>query len=66
MTGYILFMVHPKGTNIRVFVYDPGREGAKDKARNWLGNGWGGPDNWEVTPLTEKGDRVHLNVTLSG
>lgn len=61
----ILFLVHPKDTNIRVFVFAHGREQAKDVAQGWLGRGWGGPNNWEVTPLTEKGDRVHMSITLS-
>ena len=65
MTGCIMFLVHPKNTNIRVITYARDREGAKRGAARWLGNGWGGLDNWEVTPLTEDGDRVHLDVTLS-
>lgn len=39
-----------------------GREEAKRKASHWIG---GDPDTYTVTPLTDKGDRVHLAVTVS-
>lgn len=63
---YLVFLVKPKGTNLRVFVYARGRETAKHAAARWLGgeHAWGGFDNWEVTPLTEHGDRVFLDVTF--
>lgn len=61
----ILFLVHPKDTNIRFITWALDREQAKRHAVVWLGFGWGGPDNWEVTPLSAEGDRVHMNVTLN-
>lgn len=62
----ILFLVNPRGTNIRCFVWALGREDAKEKAKNWIGRiSYGGPDQWIVTPLTSPGDRVKLDLTLN-
>lgn len=60
-----LFTIHPRNTNIHVVVWGVGREQAKEAARRWLGEGWGGSDNWDVIPITKPGDRVHLDITLS-
>lgn len=37
------------------------RERAKERASKWLG---GNPDVYTVTPLTEPGDRIHLDITI--
>lgn len=37
------------------------RENAKQRAFKWLG---GDPDAYTVTPITEPGDRVHLDITV--
>lgn len=37
------------------------REEAKYQAQKWLG---GDPDDYTVTPITEPGDRVRLDVTV--
>jgi hypothetical protein len=61
----ILFLV--EHDNIHVLTYASDREAAKRKAFNWLG--WwlvGDPDqdHCMVTPLTEPGDRIHLDITV--
>lgn len=38
------------------------REDAKRKAQRWMGED---PDHYIVTPLTNRGDRVHLDLTLN-
>ena len=56
-----LFSVHPKNTNIHVVVWAGNRELAKEAAaKQWLEDGWGGPDNWWAIPITAPGDRVYL------
>jgi hypothetical protein len=37
------------------------REEAKRTAAKWLG---GNPDQYKVTPITEPGDRVRIDVTI--
>lgn len=60
-----LFVVQPFGgafDNVKYVVWAHGREDAKRKARTWLG---ADPDKYVVTPITNPGDRVHLEVTLN-
>lgn len=48
------------------------RESAKQKAHHWFGsslvyestNQYGDPNHYIVTPLTNVGDRVHLDITV--
>jgi hypothetical protein len=67
----ILFMV--EYGNAHVITFASGREQAKQNAKNWLGDYrrplhdfyGNNPDNYTVTPLTEPGDRIHLDITVS-
>ena len=52
--------VHLKGTNISWFGVAHGREDAKNKAFQWIEIG--DKDDYEVTPLTEQGDRFKVEV----
>ncbi len=56
----ILYMIETD--NAHVITWASSREDAKRKAQLWLG---GVSDNYICTPLTEKGDRVHLDITLA-
>lgn len=47
--------------NIHYFTYTADRESAKRNAGRWIG---GNPDDYIVTPLTERGDRIHFGITL--
>lgn len=38
------------------------QQDAKIKANKWLVHN---PDNYVITPLTNPGDRVHLDITVS-
>lgn len=60
MTGYILFMVE-RG-NVHVLTYATDRENAKRNAQKWMGMN---PDHYTVSPLTEPGDRIKLDITVS-
>ncbi len=55
----IFFKVHMKGTNISVFTIATNREAAKRNGHAWIG---GDPDKYEVTPLTEDGDRIKIEA----
>lgn len=54
-----LFMVEL--ANVHVITWAHNREDAKRRCKSWIGSN---PDYYIVSPLTEKGDRVHLNITL--
>ena len=56
---WILFMV--EYGNVHVILNALNREDAKRRARNWIGYD---SEKYTVTPLTEKGDRIKLDVTL--
>ena len=58
--GKILFMVEMG--NIHYICWADGREDAKCQARGWIGSD---PDTYIVSPLTERGDRVHIALTLA-
>ncbi len=58
----IFFKVHKKGTNISVFTCAFDREGAKREAHDWIG---GNTDEYEVTPLTERGDRFKIEFFVA-
>lgn len=47
--------------NACFITYTYNRESAKRDARSWLG---GYSDQYTVTPITEKGDRLHLHLTM--
>ena len=47
--------------NIHVVCTARNREYAKSKAHAFIG---GNPDDYTVTPLTEAGDRLHLDITV--
>lgn len=55
-----LFLV--SSGSIRYVTWAVGREEAKRNARSWIGDD---SDRYIVTPLSERGDRVHVNLTLS-
>jgi hypothetical protein len=55
----VLFMVEMG--NIHFFTYSYNREDAKRSAYDWMG---GDPERYIVTPLTEKGDRIKLDIVL--
>jgi hypothetical protein len=59
MQDKILFLVTMG--NIRVITWARNREDAKNQAHAWIG--WE-KDNYTVSPLTNEGDRIHLNITL--
>ncbi len=59
LNGNILFMVEMG--NIHFICDARDREDAKRKAYQWIG---GNSDDYTVSPLTEKGDRIHMAVTL--
>lgn len=66
----ILFMVEYGNMHVLVtsFVRGPNaREDAKRKAHKHIGGGASTvtPDDYIVTPLTEPGDRIVLDVTVS-
>ena len=51
---------------MHVLIWAADREHAKRLATPKLRGGqFGGPDNWDVIPLTNKGDRVYLDIILS-
>ena len=58
----ILFMV--EHVNSHVLIYASDRETAKRKAFN-CHLGHIDPDAYTVTPLTEPGDHIHLDITVS-
>ncbi len=62
MNGQIFYCVSQPNTNIKVFTMAYNREGAKRQAHRWIGLD---PDKYTVSPLTNKGDRVKLDVILS-
>jgi hypothetical protein len=55
-----LFLV--SSGNVRYVTWAIDRESAKRNAFSWVG---GNPDKYEVTPLSERGDRVHIALTLA-
>jgi len=57
-----LFVVEAAQRNVKVIVWTIGRENAKRKAHEWIGND---PDKYVVTPITNPGDRVKLDITLN-
>lgn len=59
MTDKILWDV--KFGNVHYIAFAVDRERAKGLAHTWIG---GNPDEYTVTPITEKGDRIHLGITL--
>lgn len=48
--------------NIKVITWALGRESAKRNAHDWIG---GNMDQYIVSPLTNPGDRIHLDITLA-
>lgn len=56
----ILFMV--KYGNVHVLITALDREEAKRRSFPWIG---ADPDYYIVTPLTEPGDRIKLDITVS-
>lgn len=61
-----LFLVqHPEGNDttrrIKMVTLAVGREDAKRKARYWMG---GNPDEYIVTPITNPGDILKVDITL--
>jgi hypothetical protein len=61
MTRYdILFLVEMG--NIHFLCYANDREDAKRQAHRWMG---ADPDKYIVSPLTEPGDRVRIEMSLS-
>lgn len=54
-----LFMVEYGNAHIITYAHD--REQARRNALDWLG---ANPDDYIVTPLTEKGDRIKLDIIL--
>ena len=63
LDGQILWMVQLREhSNIRFFTAEWDRESAKRAAHRWIG---GNKDEYVVSPLTEKGDRVRVELTLS-
>lgn len=61
VTYSTFWVVEIGNTHIILNTQRQDREEAKRKARQWLG---GNPDNYTVTPITEPGDRVRLDVTV--
>lgn len=55
----ILFLCTYGNAHVLTWAHD--REDAKRKARQWLSYD---SDNYTVTPLTNEGDRINLNITL--
>lgn len=55
----ILWMV--EFGNIHVITNGYTREDAKRSAHKWIG---ADPEQYVVTPLTEKGDRIKIDITL--
>lgn len=47
--------------DVHVVTWAFGREGAKRNAHNWIGND---KEKYTVTPLTDQGDIIHLDITL--
>lgn len=60
MNDKILFLVEMG--NIHYICYASNRENAKRQAHSWIGSD---PDHYTVTPLTERGDRIHIALTLA-
>lgn len=61
--GYILFMVEQRQPgNVHVLTYALDRERAKRNAQRWIE---GDPDKYVVTPLTDPGDRIKLDIILN-
>lgn len=60
----ILFIVHPKESDVYVVVWAEDREAAKKDADKTLSRYWGMPDDWDVIPLTPEGALVHLALEL--
>lgn len=69
-----LFQVRFGNSNVITYAY--GRENAKANAAKWLcardpyterspSGLYPDPDKFVVTPLTEPGDRIHLDITVS-
>lgn len=56
------WIVEIGNTHVILNTSRPDREEAKRKAHKWLG---ANPDHYTVTPLTESGDRVHLDITVA-
>lgn len=55
----VLFLV--RHGNAHVLTFAAGRESAKQNAHKWLG---ADKDDYIVTPLTSRGDRIHVSLTL--
>lgn len=52
----------PKPGNVHVLTFALSREDAKRNAARWIE---GDPEKYIITPLTEKGDRVKLDIILN-
>jgi len=59
----IVFLVTSELGGVHVICTATNREYAKSKASQFLG---GNPDEYIVSPLTNKGDKVHLDITFIG
>lgn len=59
---HILWLVTRKETKHHVVCSAMNREYAKSKSHQIL---LGNPDDYVVTPLTEEGDRVHLDISIN-
>lgn len=60
----ILWMVTTRENppKVRIVVYaSQDREIAKEIAKDWLG---GNPDQYIVSPLSDPGDRIHINIPI--
>lgn len=55
-------LFHVKMGNIVYVTWALDRENAKRNAKSWIG---GNPDDYAVTPLSARGDRVHFALTLA-
>jgi len=64
-----LFLIRAPGTEFDsnpsyVLVFASDREAAKNQAMPHMNRLRGGPETWDVLPLTEEGAHVHLSITL--
>lgn len=68
--GMQIFVVQPDRraypqSNMKVILWAGGRDDAKRKASRSTLREMGNPDEYIVTPITNPGDRVKLDITLN-